>query len=154
MSPVASILDREIKLVSRFLALLGQEQEALKSANPTALPEIGREKNLLVEQLNSIEAERNRALGEPYARQGKNGMLAWLAAHADATECGTLWQELLAQAQEARQMHQLNAGLLALHINKTNEALAILTRHNNDHTLYGANGQTAAYTGSRIVDSA
>lgn len=154
MSPIASILDREIQLVSRFLALLGQEQEALKSGNPTALPDIGKDKNLLVDQLNDIEAERNRALGEPYARQGKNGMSAWLAAHPGASDCAALWQKLLAQAQEARQMHQLNAGLLALHINKTNEALAILTRHNTEHTLYGANGQAAAYTGSRIVDSA
>ena len=155
MGAISGILGQEIELISRFVLLLEQEQEALKKGQPTALPEIANEKSQLIDQLNRAEDQRNRALGAPYSSQGKAGMSAWLAANGENAKCSALWNKLLESAQQARHMHQLNAQLLALHINKTNEALAILTRHDTDNnTLYGSNGQTSPFTGSRIVDSA
>jgi flagellar biosynthesis/type III secretory pathway chaperone len=41
-----------------------------------------------------------------------------------------------------------------MHLQQTSEALVILTRQAEQHTLYGSNGQAAQVSGSRIVDSA
>ena len=54
MSVVAGILEREIELISSFIAALNEEQACLVAANPTALPEINASKISLVEQLNGI----------------------------------------------------------------------------------------------------
>ena len=154
MSAVARILDQEIELVSHFLLLLKQEQDALKTGDPAPLPEIAEKKSRLVDQLNNVENERNRSLGEPYYNQGRNGMAGWLAANPSAADCARRWEKLIELARESRLMHQLNSRLLALHLNRTDEALAVLTRRHAENTLYGSNGQTSQFTGSRIVDSA
>jgi hypothetical protein len=40
MSVVSGTLEREIELISRFVAALNEEQACLKAANPASLPEI------------------------------------------------------------------------------------------------------------------
>ena len=75
MSEIAAITEREIALISRFVALLKDEQETLKRADASALPEISAAKIDLVEQLNLLEAERRTALGK-IAKFGSRGQAA------------------------------------------------------------------------------
>lgn len=154
MSDIAAITQREISLISRFVALLKDEQAALKFANAAALPEISTAKIALVEQLNALEIERRTALGIFGEENTRQVMIQWLAKHPENKTAAVNWEKLLIFAREAKELHELNAHLVGLHLQQTSEALAILTRQSAEHALYGSNGQAGRYTGSRIVDSA
>jgi flagella synthesis protein FlgN len=154
MSDIAAITQREISLISRFVALLKDEQAALKQARASALPEINTAKNTLVEQLNALEIERRSALGIVGEENTRQAMTQWLAKHPENKSATVNWEKLLNFAREAKELHELNARLVGLHLQQTTEAIAILTRQSAEHALYGSNGQAGQYTGSRIVDSA
>lgn len=154
MSALSKTLEREIDLISRFHISLQEEQEALKSALPELLPKIHEAKSLLVDELNALENERLKLIEGFSHLPDRKRMDAWIKGHPTETQIANQWQKLLELARSAKQQSDLNASLVKLHLEKTSQALAILTRHNQENTLYGSNGQAAAYTGSRIVDSA
>jgi flagellar biosynthesis protein FlgN len=154
MTDIAAITEREVALIARFVELLKEEQDSLRGTDPSQLPELGTAKAALVEQLNALEDQRVAALAMPVGDKPRAAMEKWLAANPAQLAAAVNWTKLLALADEARQLHQLNAGLVALHLQRTQEALAILHGRNASETLYGSDGQAATASGSRIVDSA
>lgn len=154
MTPLADALTRETALVSRFVALLEQEQESLKSGLPTALEEISQQKVALVGQLNQLEAHRSTLLTPAAHANDPSGILTWLAQHPQDKQIRPLWDKLIALARQAKALHTVNGELIGLHLKRTSEALATLEQHKQQHSLYGSDGQAATSTGSRIVDSA
>lgn len=154
MTDVAAITEREVALIARFVELLKEEQESLRGTDATALPALGSAKAALVEQLNVLEDQRLAALAMPAGEKPRTAMEHWLAANPSQRTAAVNWTKLLTLAEEARQLHHLNAGLVALHLQRTQEALAILHGRTAGETLYGSNGQAATASGSRIVDSA
>lgn len=154
MATIAAISELEISLISSFVTLLNEEQEALKLGDASGLADIGAAKTALVEKLNGLEGERRSALGIVGEHNTREAMSQWLAKHPEEQTAAVNWQKLLKLASEAKQLHELNAGLVAMHLQQTSEALAILTRRAGDDSLYGKDGQAAQSSGSRIVDSA
>ena len=154
MQDVAKITELEIIHISRFVELLKAEQELLKLGNATALADIISAKIDLVEQLNSLEANRRQALSITGDENTRDAMREWLTNHPNNQAAAVNWENLLNLAREAKQLHELNASLIGMHLMQTTEALAILRRQPAQHTLYGSNGQSAQFSGSRIVDSA
>ena len=154
MSALGKLIEREITLISRFVTSLQEEQEALKAANPESLPTIHEEKSRLVDQLNALENERIQLVGGSANMPDRERMAAWLQVHPNEKTVAGHWKKLIELAQEAKRLSDLNAALVKLHLEKTTQALAILTRHAQENLFYGSDGQAATYTGSRIVDSA
>lgn len=154
MSEIAAILKRENDSLSRFVQVLLEEQTLLRTAQAEGLPAITQEKLRLVDKLNQLGAERRGLLPQSTTTDDAAAMSRWLAAHPSDREAASTWQNLLDLAREARQMHERNGKLVTILLQKTNEALAILTQRAPEHTLYGSDGQAAASTGSRLVDSA
>jgi flagella synthesis protein FlgN len=154
MSPLAEVLSRETDLVSRFILLLKNEQNALKLAQAAALSEINRDKQALIEQLNAVGTERSRLTDLNTATANLGDMSTWLTQHPDEKQSAALWVVLIDLAKEAKTLHELNGTLINLHLKQTADAIAVLTRQHQEHSLYGSNGQAAAASGSRIVDSA
>lgn len=154
MSAIAVLTEREIPLISSFVALLQDEQACLTRADVAALEAIGSAKAVLAEQLNALEGERRALLGLDAQRKTREGMADWLQQHPDARNVAVNWEKLLILAGEAKTLHELNTKLLGMHLQQTSEALAALTRKAENVSLYGSNGQTALSSGSRIVDSA
>ncbi|HEX6733241.1 MAG TPA: flagellar protein FlgN [Azonexus sp.] len=154
MADLGAITEREVALVARFIELLKDEQATLRRADPESLPAIGSAKVALVEQLNGLENERRAALGIGSADKTRAAMDSWLAANPAQKRAALNWQKLLELANEAKQLHELNAGLVALHLQQTGEALHILDSRRSANALYGSDGQAAPPSGSRIVDSA
>lgn len=155
MPSLADVTRREIGLLTGFIAVLGEEQEALKFANVAVLPEIGVRKTELVEQLNALEIERGNALSLPNGENARTAMQHWLDAHPGELEIAKDWKSLLDLARKAKAMHELNGRLVGMHLQQTSELLAALTNQPPKNALlYGSDGQTSPVTGSRLVDSA
>lgn len=154
MADLGAITEREVALIARFIELLKDEQETLRRADPEPLAAIGAAKMALVEQLNGLESERRVALGIGGEDKTRAAMDNWLAANPGQQRAALNWRKLLELANEARQLHELNAGLVALHLQQTGEALNVLGGRRAADGLYGSDGQAAPPSGSRIVDSA
>jgi flagella synthesis protein FlgN len=154
MSELEKLLGEEKGLVVRFLDTLRKEQAALVEGDAAALKPISEAKLLLVEQLNHAELSRSSLTALPNGEAGKNGMLQWFNQHPEENASKALWLKIISLARVARQMHAMNGELIAMHLAKTSEALAILVQKQKDVALYGSDGQSENGTGSRIVDSA
>lgn len=154
MSPLADLLTRETALVSRFIFLLEQEQSALNTGTTDLLAAINTEKLLLVDQLNQIGSQRIQSTDLSGTATDRSKMANWLKQHPQEKESAVLWVNLLKQAQEAKLLHEMNGKLISLHLQKTSDAISILTCLHKENSLYGSNGQSSSMTGSRIVDSA
>lgn len=154
MSDLKAITQREIELVSGFVALLKKECEVLQQAEVSTLPEIAAEKVQLIEQLNALETKRGQLLKAGAGESVRIAMTRWLEAHPNERSTAVDWKKLLDLAHEAKQLNTLNSSLVKMHLNHTGEMLDVLTQQAKKQTLYGSNGQASQLTGSRIVDSA
>ncbi|MBS1189635.1 MAG: FlgN [Rhodocyclaceae bacterium] len=154
MPALADLLAQELDLVRAFIAELNSEQDALKSGDTDSLAPITQRKSQLVEQLNAAENDRNLFLQRAGHTGDRSGMQAWLAKNPGDRAAATQWAELMKLASMARQINDFNGRLIAMRLQATSQALAILTQQSQRPTLYGANGLTAAGTGSRLIDAA
>ncbi len=153
MSKLFETLEREVLLVQQFIELLHDEKTELSCSRSESLDTIKTKKLVLVEALNDIGRTRAKLIqGSDPVSQSE--MANWFLNNPNEQAAKKTWDTLLKKAAEARHLHQLNSELLGLMLKKTNDALAILTRRQQDQGLYGANGQSSPSTGSRIVDSA
>ena len=151
---IAALLAREIAAVSRLTAVLTDEQDALKRGRVADLQNITASKVALIDEINSLEAERLKAIGLGGAGESRGAMEAWLAAHPADERLAVNWKNLLDSAREAHHLHRVNAQLIDMHLRQTSEILSILTQSAGAPSLYGASGQATPTTTSRIVDSA
>lgn len=154
MTALADLLLREADLIREFIDTLSTEQEALKRGEANALAALGGRKSELVEQLNAIDGERNAWLRQAGQSGDRAGMQAWLARNRNDRAAASAWVKLMKLAAEARELHNLNAKLLAMRLHATNQALSVLTQQAQRSSLYGRDGHTAQSTGSRIIDAA
>lgn len=154
MPPLAELLERETALVAAFIAILGEQQEALKLGNIEPLPGIDQRKAVLAEQLNAIEIQRNGLLRQAGMEESRVGMSRWLASRAADPAAAQAWEKLLQLAAEARDLNLLNGKLIALRLQHTNQALAALGGQDQQSALYGRDGQATPPTGSRVIDAA
>lgn len=153
MSEASVLIEREITLISRFVDALRKEQDVLKEGRADDLLPIVEEKSVLAEQLNVLEGERHALLGLGHAAYDAKAMSDWLATANDPL-AAVNWKKLLELAREAKALHQINGRLIDMHLQNTTGSIAVLTQKSVPPPLYGADGQTANHTGSRIVDSA
>jgi flagellar biosynthesis protein FlgN len=154
MVDLASITKQEIDLVSRFVALLKKECEALKQAEVSPLAELAMAKNELIEQLNDFEKMRGVLLGIADGQNVGSAMARWLETNPGQQGVTANWKKLMDLAREAKALNNLNSSLLSMHLNQASELLSALTQQAKKQSLYGSNGQASQLTGSRIVDSA
>lgn len=154
MSSIAALTTREIELISRFICVLKNEQDTLQRGEIAGLPESAAEKLQLAEQLNALEASRNKLLGSTGDVGGRIAMERWLSDHPEQAVAAADWKKLLELARQAKHLHELNSRLVSMHLQQKNELLSVLVQQPQQNTLYGSNGQAAMATGSRIVDSA
>jgi len=153
MTPLQRALTDETALLRRFIDVLREEQSLLVAGQADALAGINAAKLELVDLLNA--AERGRVgLIHLAPGSGQQEMAEWLRQHPAESAAQQLWQALISLAREAREVHNINGELIAMHLANTSEALDILTQRQNESALYGSNGQASLGSGSRIVDSA
>lgn len=151
LTRLGALITEESEGVSAFVVLLGKEQKSLQDGDIDSLASHGEEKAGLLLRLAQIGEQRNQLLAALGWPADKAGLQAWAATSPAAS---TVAERLLSQAAEAKELNRLNGQLIAMHLQRTQSALAILTRSQAGSGLYGPNGQTAAHTGYRFIDSA
>lgn len=154
MTVLAAALKKEFQLVSRLLDLLKTEQEILVAGNAEMLEALTQEKNGLIAEIDQATRDREATFLPAAAPIGHQAMTDWLKGHPTEKAAASAWEKLIGVTRAAKEAHEKNGFLINALIRKTGEALAILTQHQQDHSLYGRDGQTAGNTGRRIVDSA
>lgn len=148
------LLAQELTAVKTFIGLLTEEHELLKQGVADGLQALSERKLALVGQLNALESQRDTLLGPGQQTSPSERMQAWLQSHPQASNIHANWSSLLELAREARRLHQMNGEILSILLNRTSEAIQILTQQQKEVSLYGSDGQASSPTGSRIVDSA
>ena len=154
MADLLALTKKENLLVTRFIALLRQEQEALQCGDATALPALTTDKAKLVDELNTLAVQRNQTLRQEGLAADSSGMSVWLQRNPGDKVMQKAWGDLLTLARQARELHEQNSQLITLHLRETNEALSVLQQEFRKSQLYGPNGQSSPLTGNRIIDAA
>ena len=153
MSNVVALLNRELELLSGFILLLEEEQDALKLGITESLPTLAEHKKQAIDALNILDAELRQTVGN-IPTDGKMPVCDWAISQDQRNEATPLWHSLLEKARRAKQLNTLNTQLVDMHLRNTRELLSSLIPTVDSGPLYGSNGQANGNTGSRIIDSA
>jgi flagella synthesis protein FlgN len=154
MTALAGIIAAEADVVSAFVLLLKEEQEALKLGNAELLPEIVERKTATVGKLAPISTARNAALAASGLAADRAGIEAWLLQQPNDKAVRQHWGQLQLLAAEAKELNRVNGELIRLRMHNNAEALEALLAKANRQDLYSADGQATSAAPRRIIDSA
>jgi flagella synthesis protein FlgN len=139
VTPLSSLREEQ-RVITSLLEVLKQEQHFLVVADIEGLTALTPKKSALVNDMAVLASQRHSALGEAGYPAEEAGMEAWLAASGDA-DAVPLWQHLLEQTREAKELNRLNGTLINSHLGHTQGALQAL-RPPTQTNFYGPSGQT------------
>lgn len=149
----ATRLGDEVGKLKEFLDLLHREQSLLAAADTQALVSLVEGKNALAAELAVCTHSRENALQKAGLPPTRAGMEAWLTRAGNENQRHD-WRLLLDLATSARDLNETNGKLIALHLDKNQQAFATLVTAANRATLYGPNGQQHGGGFSRILGTA
>ena len=150
--PFSQLIVTEIVAVQRFVALLKQEQAALRDNQLDVLEKLTEEKGTLLEELSRIGQERHQSLLQHGIAENREGVEQWLQAQQNP-KLIQAWKALQQLAREAKTLNELNGQCIALLSNNNRQLLETLTGQHARGTFYGPDGQTSFSSGFRISDS-
>lgn len=136
---------------SRFLAILKGESSALLRGDVEELLRLAESKTAVVEDLIALATSRQKALVASGFSSDRTGMTEWLIVHGgrEHGRLSTVWNALLADATEARQLNQSNGILIESRLRFNQAALTALRAASEQATLYGPSGSPDFKTRSR-----
>jgi len=144
-SDLVKNLEAELRAFQDFIQALQTEQDALVQGNVDPLLELARIKSEKVVLLSQLAESRTRFLSaQGYSPQEHGGMTKWLQQQRDGgnPQIAELWQQLLALAENAQQLNQINGSMIDTRLRNNQQALTILQVAANQSALYGPDGQT------------
>jgi flagellar biosynthesis protein FlgN len=144
-----TILREEQRLMTSLLEVLKQEQQHLVAAHIDGLTALTPEKSALVGQMATLAQQRHGALGAAGFAPQEAGMADWVAACGDSA-AAPLWQTLLEQTREAKELNRINGMLINKHMGHTQGALqALRPLAAASSSFYGPSGHATTSTTSR-----
>ena len=143
-SDLVKNLEAELRAFQDFIQVLQTEQDALVQGNVDPLLELARIKSEKVVLLSQLAESRTRFLSAQGCSQEHGGMAKWLQQQRDGgnPQIAELWQQLLALAENAQQLNQINGSMIDTRLRNNQQALAILQTAAKQSALYGPDGQT------------
>lgn len=136
-------LEAEVRAFQDFIQTLQTEQDALVQGNVDPLLELARIKSEKVVLLAQLAESRTRFLSALGYSQEHGGMARWLQQRDGGNpQITELWQQLLALAENAQQLNQINGSMIDTRLRNNQQALAILQAAAKQSALYGPDGQT------------
>lgn len=153
---LTTLLREELTVVERLLQLLRREYDALKSRDLAGLEVAVAEKQVCVDRVRKLIANRLDYLlarGIPADARG-------LAAHVDTLpapergEAGKLWTELEQAAEQARAQNEVNGAVIAASRNHVERTLSILRGRDSLDFLYDHDTRKVFGGGKRPIAKA
>lgn len=123
-----------------LIALLQQEQAALRAADTLKLPPLVVAKQQRIALLQQFEHQREAGLRAAGYGAGPAAMNGWLAAHESSPAQQQSWNELRRLASDARRINRLNGQLITQQRRHFEQALHALAGATGAAALYGADG--------------
>ncbi|MBU1689473.1 MAG: flagellar protein FlgN [Gammaproteobacteria bacterium] len=144
-SDLVKNLEAELRAFQDFIQVLQTEQDALVQGNVDPLLELARIKSEKVVLLSQLAESRTRFLSAKGYSQEQGGMMKWLQQRDGGNpQIAELWQQLLALAENAQQLNQINGSMIDTRLRNNQQALSILQAAAKQSALYGPDGQTQA----------
>lgn len=141
-------LREEQRLITELQRILKEEQQALVAADIEKLSALTPRKAEVINRMGALAGERHRALGDAGFEAREAGMETWLCTHGTPDD-KALWNDVLSQTREAKEMNRLNGMLINKQLSHTQGALQALRPPSPGGAVYGPTGLTATTTTSR-----
>ncbi|MEO7050980.1 MAG: flagellar protein FlgN [Rhodanobacter sp.] len=125
--------------VDQLLAVLEAERAALDSASVEGLYQASTRKQVLMQQLEQLDTERQLLSREQPVRQ----------AALDSE-----WQQVMQSLRQCHALNQRNGRAVNQRLIHVRQALAILTGHTGDTELYGRTGELRGSLRSQVLAAA
>ena len=140
-SPISTVLQEQQHLGS-LIELMKQEQQLLVAADADGLAQTTPRKNVLLQALADLSAQRHAALLAAGCEGSEAGMEPWLAVGGN-DEARTQWEALLALAREAKELNRINGMLINKQLAHNQGVLNALRMPAGADAggVYGASGQ-------------
>ncbi len=147
------LLAEETRWVEKFVQLLTDEQKMLTSSQVSDLQSITDQKNSLIELLTKIASQRDELLRAAGLPASSDGLIAWVTINADQA-LSHLFDRLKQISSEAKRLNELNAQLVNIRLQVTQQALSVLLPQEQSPALYDPLGQSSQRVGYKLIDSA
>ncbi|SFN18197.1 flagella synthesis protein FlgN [Variovorax sp. OV329] len=149
MNALLKHLRAESAAIADFIALLGEEEQAMVGGSFSDLPALTHRKSELQRRMGELDQQREalqKAMGFPTGRAGADA-----AAASQGEETHAAWAHLLALAGQAQAGNSHNASIVFTHLDFTQNALRFLRA--SGQMFYGPDGarRSAAGTGNRLA---
>jgi flagellar biosynthesis/type III secretory pathway chaperone len=126
----ARLFEAEIELESRELArlleLLEDEQRVLTQHEDELLQGLAAQKAQRIAAVARLEQRRHSFLLEQGYSPDAEGMLAWLSQHPLCEAAERCWHRIQALAQAAREVNEINGGLIDSQMQRFRNRLAFI----------------------------
>lgn len=154
MNGLLRTIEAEADAVSRFVALLKQEQVALGNGDIDKLTGFTQEKSSVASELTSLANQRNSALSGLGLAADRPGIEAWFKQQPPDKRTLTAWSQIMTLAVEARELNRVNGELIRIRMQHNAAALEAMHGASRTLHLYGPDGQSAPTVTRRINDAA
>lgn len=146
-SALLPMLSAERGALAGFVTLLEQEQSLLmEGAQTEQLLTLSEQKSNDATSLNHMADARHALLQREIPRPDAEAIQNWLGAHcADGLP---VWHDIVALAQRAKQLNQVNGELIQMKLRHNQQALTVLSNAVNKAGVYGRNGKPDFSPGS------
>jgi flagella synthesis protein FlgN len=142
------MLREEQQLITELLDILKDEQQSLVAADIDKLSALTPRKSEILAHMGTLASARHAALGDAGFEPREAGMEMWLCAHGTPDD-KALWNGVLAQTREAKELNRLNGMLINKQLSHTQGALQALRPPSPAGNVYGPSGLTSTTTTSR-----
>ncbi|QBE64822.1 flagella synthesis protein FlgN [Pseudoduganella lutea] len=143
-APIQKLREEQC-LITELLDILKDEQQSLVAADIDRLSALTPRKSEVLTHMGVLARERHDALGQAGCEAREAGMETWLCAHGTPDD-RALWNTLLAQTREAKELNRLNGMLINKQLSHTQGALQALRPPSPAGNVYGPSGLTATST--------
>lgn len=142
-------LQAETEALQQFKDLLQTEQKALVAGDVAQLTALSQTKLEQVSRLNQLAANRLQRAAECGLNADRTSMEKWATKNGPTAMAA--WRDVLAMAEEARRINELNGTLIQTHLQHNHQALSTLLAAASQANLYGPDGQNTPNASSRGI---
>lgn len=147
---LSELIDRELQLTHELGEALAAETDALRTVDPGALDTATARKQICIEDLSALDAQRRQLCSSAGLTADRSGMERLLLL-ADAKGALTdRWHTLLTKLETCREANNSNGAMVRLQKRRVTEALGILHGEAANNAVYGDTGEVDDSAGNHV----